>query len=537
MGLWDFFGPESGRKRRAWLDELDKAVTDQVRYLVGPDVMGAVDRVGGLLEFTDAADIRDSVVTSQRLWNNPSWENAKAYGTAAGAVAVPLVSARLMREGVDFAGDAWRSLTDDIRRFVGDEHGGLNYTRRADEYAGMHSAPGRNADNAPASDLTKIFPDDVYGPRAVQYYGHGEGGWENETINALRKVRGNPDAEITVYRAVPEGVEDINAGDWVTPNRRYAEMHGDSWVEDGNYRIIEEKVRAGDLYTDANSIHEFGWDPAPRRTPAEQQAQGILDLLASGRASEVTDDMMDLGDPVQNARLNEYLFNNYDLPMDEASRMARAEEMGFMDNYETYHGTGDDFHAFRESFRSDPGSDESYKVGIYSAYRPKIAETYAPNIHGGQIIPLATRRTFDDVEVDALGRNWNDIEMDSPAYRTGDADDLTVHHYFPNADDGEGLTRTNAIAREAMRDGAGSLRINNTYDIGGFRDLLKSLDDYGPHDVRTDFYPHNIRSRFARFDPRLAHLRNLSAGIGAGLLGFGAITEQDKSELEAYLGL
>jgi hypothetical protein len=34
------------------------------------------------------------------------------------------------------------------------------------------------------------------------------------------------------------------------------------------------------------------------------------------------------------------------------------------------------------------------------------------------------------------------------------------------------------------------------------------------------FDPANVRSRFARFDPRLAHLRNLSAGVGGlGLLG------------------
>ena len=42
-----------------------------------------------------------------------------------------------------------------------------------------------------------------------------------------------------------------------------------------------------------------------------------------------------------------------------------------------------------------------------------------------------------------------------------------------------------------------------------------------------------IRSRFARFDPRLKHLRNLSAGVGAlGLLG---ISQSDIEEIEQYL--
>lgn len=58
---------------------------------------------------------------------------------------------------------------------------------------------------------------------------------------------------------------------------------------------------------------------APQRTPAQQEAQGILDMLTAGRAGEVTDDMMAAADDM-------YLFDNYDLPMDEASRLARADE-------------------------------------------------------------------------------------------------------------------------------------------------------------------------------------------------------------------
>lgn len=44
----------------------------------------------------------------------------------------------------------------------------------------------------------------------------------------------------------------------------------------------------------------------------------------------------------------------------------------------------------------------------------------------------------------------------------------------------------------------------------------------------------SIRSRFARFDPRLAHLRNLSAGVGGLGIALG-LQPSEEQELRAYL--
>lgn len=270
----------------------------------------------------------------------------------------------------------------------------------------------------------------------------------------------------------------------------------------------------------ANASPEAGLlSAAAARTPAEQMARRILDMRAAGRAGEVTDEMMAQADP-------QYMFNNTPLPMDEASRMVRADAAGFMDNYETYHGGGDDIQAFRTSIRPD-GEGGMTNVGVYSAYRPQIAETYAPNVNGGNIIPLATRATFDDVVVDAGGANWNQIGMDAPVQRGGSTRPLA--DAFSGAEDVTGLARTNTIAREAVRDGAGSLRINNTLDIGGYYDPQAGFNHIGPHDVRTDFYPRNIRSRFARFDPEFAHLSNLNAANIDPLSGlFGAMAAEEQ---------
>jgi hypothetical protein len=66
--------------------------------------------------------------------------------------------------------------------------------------------------------------------------------------------------------------------------------------------------------------------------------------------------------------------------------------------------------------------------------------------------------------------------------------------------------------------------------VGGYYDPKAGFNELPPHDVRTDFYPNNIRSRFARFDPRLKHLANLSAA-GAGVIGYNALRdERDRNE-------
>lgn len=84
---------------------------------------------------------------------------------------------------------------------------------------------------------------------------------EPQTLNTLNDARGNPDMGVIVHRAVPHGVTEIHPGDWVTPTRSYAEQHRESNLPEGEGVILSRKVRAGDLYTEGNSIHEWGWNP------------------------------------------------------------------------------------------------------------------------------------------------------------------------------------------------------------------------------------------------------------------------------------
>lgn len=84
------------------------------------------------------------------------------------------------------------------------------------------------------------------------------------TLNALKN--GNKDAKIKVFRAVPLSVKEgrLRNGDWVTPSRAYADMHGNHRL-DGEYRVIEEEVPAKDLWWDGNDVREWGYDDGTAR--------------------------------------------------------------------------------------------------------------------------------------------------------------------------------------------------------------------------------------------------------------------------------
>lgn len=82
--------------------------------------------------------------------------------------------------------------------------------------------------------------------------------YNNESLNALKKVRNNPEAEITIYRATPGNK--INVGDWVTPSKSYAQYHNNTQFN-GKGNILEIKVKAKDILFAGDDINEFGYFP------------------------------------------------------------------------------------------------------------------------------------------------------------------------------------------------------------------------------------------------------------------------------------
>lgn len=102
--------------------------------------------------------------------------------------------------------------------------------------------------------------------------------------------------------------------------------------------------------------------------------RGILDeLIATGYPDQVAERIV-----------------SGDLPMDTASRMQRAEAMGFDPSDVQYHGTKADFTEFAPSDFGNVGP------GIYMSSNPEVASGYASrNLYnpeeGAQVMPLMTR--------------------------------------------------------------------------------------------------------------------------------------------------
>lgn len=133
------------------------------------------------------------------------------------------------------------------------------------EYTGRHTAPTNDGETAPLYDVSLLYPESIYTPNGYKLFPSRLGtSMDKASWGIILKARNKPDYQLTVYRAVPilkDGKElTINDGDWVTINKQFAIDHGKSVLK-GNYKILEKNVTAKDLYTEANSIHEWGYDP------------------------------------------------------------------------------------------------------------------------------------------------------------------------------------------------------------------------------------------------------------------------------------
>ena len=376
----------------------------------------------------------------------------------------------------------------------------------------------------------------------------------------------------------------------------------------------------------ASEAGSIGVDPIVRR------GDDILARLKTDPSS-VTDEMLDMGDAVSNTRLNQYLFDHYDLPMDEASRMARAREMGF--GGDLYHGTTHDFPSFGGATRNIEGhygagdyftSSAEDASKNYAGFGPDLTQRIAlraerladdlgldyddPAIvdmarkelaggHEGAIIPSMVRgqevsvvphtrgsptilerdypysyREFLSDAKGDLGEGADQWDIQELAQEMADEANAYEEPVGPladimrfiseraddyNFDPSEGLgdvAYEDAIAASdldrALRQAtvyaehpetgelAGNDLIRQAYASAGFPNIRMSADAAGwnmdipegtSHLISSD--PANIRSRFARFDPRLSHLKNLSGSVptasiplySAGLLGGGYLLE------------
>lgn len=147
------------------------------------------------------------------------------------------------------------------------------------DYRGEHTAPGPHY-GAPLHDVSSngMYPADFYGPMGRRYYANEGWDFDQDAYSKVTRVKGKPNEMVSIHRAVPTSVYKealkkdsplkhmIRKGDWVAINKEYAKSHGES-VLNGNYKIASMRVPAKHVWTNADSIHEWGYHP-------EEKARG-----------------------------------------------------------------------------------------------------------------------------------------------------------------------------------------------------------------------------------------------------------------------
>jgi len=255
----------------------------------------------------------------------------------------------------------------------------------------------------------------------------------------------------------------------------------------------------------------------PQLNPAQKTAQDMLDLLKAGRGREVTEEMAAAADP-------QYLAKNYDLPMDEASRMARADEH-YPD--EVFHNTTEKRARGIREFDPDKNDYRITKgTGTFTNTSRELVETYGGK--GRETMALRGARDNQysiDFKDRALIPAHAEKTIKTPA---GDVNARASASVFRRVLE----LGPDEAARTARKMGAGSLRQKNILDPG----KLTRTKKVPRGDNIVYFDPTQLRSVNARFDPRLKHLANLSAGVGGVAFALpDLIAEKKRRNLDALL--
>ena len=220
-------------------------------------------------------------------------------------------------------------------------------------------------------------------------------------------------------------------------------------------------------------------------------------MAIGARLRGILDELIATGYPEQVAER----IASGDLPMDTASRMQRAEAMGFDPTDVQYHGTSDDITAFREGLlgERDPGY---VGRGVYTTPEARLASSYA------NMSPPRERNLAGDYS------NPNVMPL------------LTRSGEYQQFDLSDKLNLASAIRQNPEVASALTQELLDAGKIGSeVRDATGALVE------RSTFDPRNVRSLFAAFDPEYKGSNILGDRAipvaGAGLLAAAAMAPEE----------
>lgn len=172
--------------------------------------------------------------------------------------------AKKYKSGYDFYQTMPNSLRDSLReKGIRGEEAVTKYwedatgLKNSDSYQMSHRP---TESGAIASDITlngEFIPKDAY-QHPEWYFNMTDksdyGVATRESWGVIQKLKGKPEATVTIYRASPS--KDLNNGDWVTLSKKYAEIHAKDSMP-----IHSFKVKAKEIQFAGDDINEFGYFP------------------------------------------------------------------------------------------------------------------------------------------------------------------------------------------------------------------------------------------------------------------------------------
>lgn len=156
------------------------------------------------------------------------------------------------------------------------------------DYRLSHRAPGPEDDGTTVSlDRIGSRDDDVFPPDVLQNPQRYGLSFDASKV-ALDEARGNPEAQIRVWRAVPEDVSKINPGDWVALSKEYATAES---LAEGS-RVISATVRAGDLWSEG-LLEEWGYQGTItlQHEPVQHIRESVRSSFPQGRGNQSVENL------------------------------------------------------------------------------------------------------------------------------------------------------------------------------------------------------------------------------------------------------
>lgn len=245
-----------------------------------------------------------------------------------------------------------------------------------------------------------------------------------------------------------------------------------------------------------------------------------------------------------------------ELPMDYASRMARAKEMGFDVDNIYYHGTGSDFTEY-DPLKFGQTDGGWFGKGFYFSPDTNVANQYA---YGGspRLNPTLLRannpydwRTQDGFGMaqandemryaktrDILDQGYDSVNVTEDKIKLPDGQKLTDEQWYALIDGNPVMTQLgrDKIEKSLQQNGYNYARFVDTYG----KEVADMLPKERKLTEKVVFDPTQIRSAYAAFDPEMVNSSNILAGINpvaaAGTLGLLGAYSNDADAMNVWHG-